>query len=195
MHGEPIQAIQSGVQLLVSTLRQDPQALEMAYLSVITFDTEARQVVPLTALSVFQEPSLTATGTTALGGALALAARCAEQDVRKSTAEARGDWKPLMFVFTDGQPTDDFESGLRAMKAYKWGLTVAVGPDGVDEAALQRIAETVLLLKDASSETIRKFFKWVSASISAASASIGATGAIGGAQVLPPPPAEILLPV
>ena len=54
MSGEPIQQVKNGVQMLVSALRQDPQALETAYLSVITFDTTAREVVPLTDLPSFQ---------------------------------------------------------------------------------------------------------------------------------------------
>ena len=48
MTGEPIEAVKTGLQVLVSALRQDPQAIESAYLSVITFDSSARQVVPMT---------------------------------------------------------------------------------------------------------------------------------------------------
>ena len=50
MHGEPIEAVKNGVEMLVSTLRNDPYALETAYLSVITFNTNAQQLVPLTEL-------------------------------------------------------------------------------------------------------------------------------------------------
>ena len=50
MYGEPIEAVKNGVQVLVSTLRQDPYALETAYLSIITFDSSAQQVSPLTEL-------------------------------------------------------------------------------------------------------------------------------------------------
>ena len=58
MNGEPIEAIKNGVQVLVTTLRQDPYALETAYLSVITFDSTAKQLVPLTELGSFQQPIL-----------------------------------------------------------------------------------------------------------------------------------------
>ena len=37
MSGEPIEAVCQGVKALVADLRTDPQALETAYLSVITF--------------------------------------------------------------------------------------------------------------------------------------------------------------
>ncbi|NMD01298.1 MAG: VWA domain-containing protein, partial [Bacteroidales bacterium] len=97
MAGEPIEAVKNGVQVLVSTLRQDPYALETAFLSVITFDSSARQVVPLTELSMFQMPDIQATGTTALGEALSLLANKVSTEVTKSTAEVKGDWKPLVF--------------------------------------------------------------------------------------------------
>lgn len=46
MHGEPIEAVKNGVQTLLTTLKQDPYALETAHVSVITFDSSARQAVP-----------------------------------------------------------------------------------------------------------------------------------------------------
>lgn len=33
MTGEPIEAVKNGIQMLISTLRQDPYALETAYIS------------------------------------------------------------------------------------------------------------------------------------------------------------------
>ena len=72
MSGEPIESVKNGMQVLISTLRQDPYALETAFLSIITFDTTARQIVPLTELSAFQMPDINATGVTALGDALSL---------------------------------------------------------------------------------------------------------------------------
>ena len=60
MFGEPIEAVKNGVQMLLSTLRSDPYALETAYLSIITFDSKAEQIVPLTEISSFQLPRINA---------------------------------------------------------------------------------------------------------------------------------------
>ena len=60
MHGEPIESVKNGLQLLVAALRKDPQALETAYLSVITFGSSAQQIVPLTELSAFNMPEISA---------------------------------------------------------------------------------------------------------------------------------------
>lgn len=195
MSGEPIVAVQSGVQMLISSLRQDPQALETAYLSVITFDASAKQVVPMTELGAFQEPVLQASGTTAMGGALKLVAECADREIRKSTAEMKGDWKPLVFLMTDGMPTDDFSAGLAAFKKNKWGIVVACGVDGADEALLKQISETTVMLKDSDPGTLKAFFKWVSSSIAKASASVANNIDLSKGDQLPPPPPEIMVAV
>ncbi|ECT4856783.1 tellurium resistance protein TerY, partial [Salmonella enterica subsp. enterica serovar Typhimurium] len=108
MHGEPIEAVKNGVQTLLTTLKQDPYALETAYVSVITFDSSARQAVPLTDLLSFQMPALTASGTTSLGEALSLTASSIAKEVQKTTADTKGDWRPLVFLMTDGSPNDDW---------------------------------------------------------------------------------------
>lgn len=72
MYGEPIEAVKNGVQTLISTLRSDPYALETAYLSIITFNSTAQQITPLTELAAIQQPNIDAGGCTALGGALEL---------------------------------------------------------------------------------------------------------------------------
>ena len=54
MKGEPIESLRVGLQSLVSSLRQDPHALESVYLSVITFDREVKELCALTSLKVFQ---------------------------------------------------------------------------------------------------------------------------------------------
>src|SRR3977135_3393389 len=80
MSGEPIEALRMGVKALIADLRTDPQALETAYLSVITFSSSAQQVNPLTELISFQEPSLEARGATALGDALKVLSQCMDSE-------------------------------------------------------------------------------------------------------------------
>ncbi|MDE6296504.1 MAG: VWA domain-containing protein [Muribaculaceae bacterium] len=193
MYGEPIEAVKNGVQVLVSTLRQDPYALETAYLSIITFDSSAQQLTPLTELSAFQQPSLQASGCTALGEALSLVARKANEEVTKTTMEKKGDWKPLVFIMTDGEPTDDLNKGIADFKNEKWGMVVACAAGaGANTETLKRITECVVSLDTADSATIKAFFKWVSASVSAGSMKVEETGAEATTlSELPPPPPEV----
>lgn len=193
MYGEPIEAVKNGVQVLVSTLRQDPYALETAYLSIITFDSSARQVSPLTELSAFQQPNIQASGCTALGEALALLADKADKEVTKTTPDQKGDWKPLVFIMTDGEPTDDLNKGLAEFKKRKWGMVVACAAGaGANTDTLKKITECVVSLDTADSATIKAFFKWVSASVSSGSMKVEETGAEATTlSELPPPPPEV----
>jgi uncharacterized protein YegL len=193
MSGEPIEAVKNGMQILVSTLRQDPYALETAYLSVITFDSDAKQLVPLTELSAFQIPSIRAGGMTELGEALCLLASKIDSEVAKTTAEQKGDWKPLVFIMTDGSPTDDVRKGIDAIKKVRTGIVVACAAgSGADTNVLKQITEVVVSLDTTDSDTIKAFFKWVSASVTAGSQKIEeGQKEVGGLNDLPPPPPEI----
>jgi len=193
MCGEPIEAIKNGVQILVSTLRQDPYALETAFLSVITFDSTANQVTPLTELATFQIPPISASGGTALGDALELLADSIDAEVAKTTADAKGDWKPLIFIMTDGSPTDDWQKGLDRLKKTRTGVIVACAAGhGADTTILKQITEVVVQLDTADANTIKAFFKWVSASVSTGSQKVDSgQKEVSGLGDLPPPPPEV----
>lgn len=197
MSGEPIEAVKNGVQLLVSTLRQDPHALETAYLSIIGFGSEASVLAPLTELAAFQPPSLVASGTTSLGAALKLAATQIDAEVTRTTPDVKGDWKPLVFLMTDGHPTDQWQSGLEELRRRKTGTIVACAAgQQADETALKGITEIVVRLDTADSASIGAFFKWVSASIAVGSQKVESGGKeVAGIDDLPPPPKEINLVV
>ncbi|MFV8367613.1 vWA domain-containing protein [Flavobacterium sp. XS1P27] len=193
MSGEPIEAVKNGVQIMISSLRQNPQAIETAFLSVITFDSTAQQIIPLTDLASFQMVDIRATGVTALGEALKLVANKIENEVQKTTTEQKGDWKPLVFIMTDGIPTDDWQSGLNEFKKSKVAFTVACAAgSGADTDILKQITENVVSLDTADSASIGKFFQWVTASIGVSSTKVEDSGKeVTGLSELPPPPSEL----
>ncbi|NDC42375.1 MAG: VWA domain-containing protein, partial [Chitinophagia bacterium] len=177
MTGEPIEALKNGVQVMISSLRQNPQAIETACISVITFGTTAQQVIPLTDLASFQMVDLKANGVTAMGEALSLLASCIDREVAKTTAETKGDWKPLVFLMTDGNPTDDWQRGAAELKKRKTGVivTCAAG-SAADTTILKQLTENVIALQHADSQSISRFFQWVTASIGVSSTRIEDSG-------------------
>jgi uncharacterized protein YegL len=194
MSGEPIEAVRNGLQVLVSSLRQNPYALETAYLSVITFDTSAKQIVPLTELSLFQIPSIDANGSTSMGEALSLVSSKISTEVNKSTSDTKGDWKPLVFIMTDGEPTDNVQLGINNFKKSKTGIVVACAAGSyANQNILKQITEIVVSLDTTDSSTIGAFFKWVSASIGISSQKVDSGKEVGGLEELPPPPPEITI--
>lgn len=193
MVGEPIEAVKNGVQVMISSLRQNPQAIETACISVITFGSSAHQLIPLTDLASFQMVDLKASGTTSLGEALKLLSIKIDTEVAKTTTERKGDWKPLVFIMTDGMPTDDWESGMHEFKKRKTAFTVACAAgDGADTDILKQITDSVISLDTADSQAISRFFAWVTASIGVSSTKLETSGKeVTGLNELPPPPSEL----
>nr|VFJ92654.1 MAG: Uncharacterized conserved protein YegL, contains vWA domain of TerY type [Candidatus Kentron sp. H]VFJ95100.1 MAG: Uncharacterized conserved protein YegL, contains vWA domain of TerY type [Candidatus Kentron sp. H]VFK00364.1 MAG: Uncharacterized conserved protein YegL, contains vWA domain of TerY type [Candidatus Kentron sp. H] len=195
MFGEPIESVNVGLAAMLHALRQDPYALDTVYLSVITFDREVRELFPLTPLEDVQMPTITCpqSGPTFMGEALKLVAARVDRDVQRSTGEKKGDWQPMLFLVTDGSPSDValFDEMVEKIKQRRFGKIIgcAAGPKA-KEAFLRRLTDTVVSLETMDSASFSAFFKWVSASVGMGSASAGA-GANRGTDVLPPPPAEV----
>jgi uncharacterized protein YegL len=175
---------------MVSSLRNNPQAIETAFISIITFDSSARQLVPLTELSNFQMKDIQASGTTSLGEALKVLSNSIDSEVAKTTPETKGDWKPLVFIMTDGMPTDDWKSGLAEFQKRKTGIVVGCAAgNNADTQVLKQITENVVSI---SIDDITKFFQWVTASIGVSSTKVEDSGKeVGGLNELPPPPSEL----
>lgn len=162
MDGGPIVAVTACIQQLVFDLWSELEYREIAWLSVIAFGDEARQVVPLTDLEFFQVPEFCASGKTNLGAALTLLSECCNRDVRKrdDVVGFRGDYRPMVFVLTDGKnDVGDFDKGVRDFKSCKWDRYVffTVGSN-TDSSYLKRIdAEAVIHLDDTDLGTLSKF--------------------------------------
>ena len=58
MRGEPIESVKVGIEAMLSSLRQEPYALESVIISIITFDREVKVLAPLTPLEDFQLPEI-----------------------------------------------------------------------------------------------------------------------------------------
>lgn len=194
MRGEPIHSVNVGLQSMLSALRQDPYALESVYLSIITFDLEAKIYLPLTPLEQVQLAEIQApsAGATFMGAALELLAECVNQQVHTTTTDEKGDWRPLLFIMTDGSPSDiyAYQQVIPVIQQFNFATIVAcaAGPKAKQEHLLQ-LTEKVVVLDTMDAASFSGFFKWVSASVVAGSSSAGISGSIS----LPPPPPEVQL--
>ena len=192
MTGQPIEAVRQGVKYLVSELKKEPHALETACLSVITFSSTAQQVSPLTDITSFKEPQIDAEGTTALGAALTLLDKCLEREIRKNTPQQKGDYKPMVFLLTDGEPTDTWEAAadLIKNKTRHFANIIAVGcGPSVNTNTLKKISDVVLMMNSYKPEDFKQFFKWVSQSVVSASKEFAKNPT--APTNLPPPPPNI----
>jgi uncharacterized protein YegL len=192
MRGEPIQAVNVGLHALLASLRQNPFALESVSLSVITFDGKINEVLPLTPLESVVLPEIVCpeSGPTFLGEALHYICDKVARDVHKSTAEQKGDWRPLLFIMTDGKPSDTqaYNEAIPRVRQADFAAVIAcaAGPKSVPDQ-LKQLTSRVVSLDTMDSSGFSSFFQWVSSAVTAGSASVGA---VGGLE-LPPPPAEV----
>lgn len=192
MRGEPIESVKVGLEAMVSSLRMDPFALESVCLSIITFDKEVKQILPLTPLDELQIPEITTpeSGPTHTGLALKLLCEKVDEEVKKSNGEEKGDWMPILFIMTDGKPSDSllYKEMIPELKKRKFVaiIALAAGMNAKTEPLLQ-LTDEVYTLATLDSASFKKFFKWVSDSIGVGNRSIGATDSLQ----LPPPPAEL----
>jgi len=170
MMGEPIEAVKSGISMLINSLRGEPQALETAYVSIILFTDIAWQAVPLTDLISFQEPELRAgSNHSALGAAFSLLNESINREVVSPNYNHKGDFCPLVFVLTDRNPTDDWKSAAISLferRRYDIKLIICCAGFGVNPDIFKFITEHVIQLKSTSATDIGKFFEWRSQSFS-----------------------------
>ena len=146
-----------------------------------------------TNVETFEWKDLGADGMTPMGAALTLVAGTLKTPPMPERA-----LPPVLVLVTDGEPTDDFDGGLRTLMAEPWGkkavrLAIAIGDD-VRLDVLQRFIGHAELqpLVASNAEQLVNYIRWASTAVlQAASAPASqTTAAPAGVNVpLPPPPA------
>jgi uncharacterized protein YegL len=195
MRGEPIEAVKVGLQALVSSLKRDPYALETVHISIITFDREAKVLLPLTEidnLTIPEIPPLSSSPTN-MGEALELMCKRYDIEVQKNTDKQKGDWLPLAVVMTDGGPSDTmlFKQMCQQIKNYPFSRIIgcAAGPKAKKEP-LNNFCTTVSSLETMDSNAFSQFWQWVSQVFTRHSQSSNSN-----VEDLPPPPPEIKMAI
>jgi uncharacterized protein YegL len=168
MAGDPLDAVEVGVHSMLSALRRNPYALETVHLSLITFDAKARIVAPLTDVISVRPPTLSIKPGTSFGAALTLLHDSIKRDLVRTTHEVKGDWRPLVFILTDGQPTDEWRGPAERLRNVKPRLAsvYAIGcGDEADFTVLSQVADVCIHMTALSPESLSKLFVWLSASV------------------------------
>lgn len=194
MNGEPIEALNNALSGMINHLRCDAQASETLWISIITFDREVNEVVPLTDLPSFQLPEIVCpqSGPTHTGMGLEMLHQKVQKDIRIGTPTQKGDWRPLLFLFTDGKPSDSllYNDMIPKIQALNFGCIVGCAAGHkADNDSLKRLTDTVVHLDTADSSTLRQFFTWVSETIEQGNKSMGTTDTVN----IPPPPSEDII--
>jgi len=195
MRGEPIAAVNAGLRAMVSMLRQDPHALETVHLSLVTFDADVRVAFPLTALDELPVPpeiSAPRSGPTHLGAALRTLADRLPNEIRRPTADRKGDWAPLLIVMTDGKASDRELYREQVARIQATGFSSVIGCLAGPQARLddlEPLCDHIVSLDTLDTQAFTQFFRWVSRTIAGGNRTQG----LGSDLSLPPAPPEVAI--
>lgn len=130
------QAIREALPHMRDVARENPHAEVLV--RAISFSSSARwHVDSPTGVEGFEWPDLQSSGYTAMGEALELLAEALDVEEMSSRA-----LPPVLVLLSDGQPTDNFGAGLKALMDKPWArkavrIAIAIGGDA-DRDVLQR---------------------------------------------------------
>jgi uncharacterized protein YegL len=182
MVGEPIEQVQEGIASIIKELKTDPYALETVWVSIIGFAGKSKIITPLQDVITFYPPKIPIGSGTSLSKGLEELMNSIDRDIVKTTYERKGDWKPVIFLFTDGIPTDDSTKAIDRWNAdyrTKSNLIIISIGDNTNVNLLGKLSEQVLMFNNTDSNSYKEFFKWVTASIRATSENINTNNADG----------------
>jgi uncharacterized protein YegL len=114
----------------------------------------------------FKWTDLSAQGETDMGKALSMIA-----DQLKIPPMTDRALPPVLVLVSDGQPTDDFNKGLRELMEQPWGkkavrIAISIGADADDEVLQKFIGHSELKPLQANNpEALVKYIKWVSTAV------------------------------
>jgi len=159
------QAIKEAIPHMRTVAAENPNANVLV--RAVKFSSGAQWVISQpVSVDSFTWSDLSADGVTDLGKALSMVA-----DQLKIPPMTDRALPPVLVLISDGQPTDDYNSGLKLLMDQPWGkkavrIAIAIGQDA-DVDVLQKFignAEFAPLLAN-NPETLVKYIKWVSTAV------------------------------
>lgn len=157
------------IKLLIETLQEDPHALETAHISIMTFDSTITKLCSLSPLSSFKVPPIKlGTKESSLEQTFLQLSPIIDDELIKTTSEKKGDWKPLVFIFSDNDSVINITREEAESIYHKCGrIVVCTNKDSINGENYKNITETILSIESLDKLTIKSLFRWVSESIDA----------------------------
>ncbi len=163
MAGEKIGIVNQVMEEVIPEIRNVGGADSDIYLAVMTFGSDSNWMYPEpVSLETFQWSRLSANGMTAMGDAF-------EELNKKMSREAFLDaphllFSPVIFMLTDGYPTDDAPGGLAKLKNNKWfrsSLKIALGVGEFDRPVLESFTgNPELVLESATGKDLAQLIRF-----------------------------------
>lgn len=196
MQGEKIQqlnfAIREAIPHMQTVADENPNAEVLV--RAVRFSSGAQwHISQPTTVADFKWADLTANGVTDMGKALQMVA-----DQMKIPPMTDRALPPVLVLISDGQPTDDFAGGLKALMDLPWGkkavrIAIAIGADADTDVLQKFIGHPEMTpLQANNAEQLVNHIKWVSTAVLKAASSPASqaqgTASPAGNVPIPQPP-------
>ena len=164
-------AIHEAIPHMKEAANENPNA-EVLVRAVVFSDGAQWHISKPTPIADFKWKDLTAGGITDMGKAVNLVA-----DQLKIPPMTDRALPPVLVLISDGQPTDDFNAGLKNLLSLPWGkkavrIAIAIGEDA-DLDTLQKFIGNVEIgpFQANNPETLKNYIKWTSTAVLKATSS------------------------
>jgi uncharacterized protein YegL len=169
MDGSKIGAVNTALEEVIPALKEvsDENADAQIKVAAMEFSNGARWITGNGPVPVdqFHWNFIDAAGVTDFGAA------CKELNSKLSTKafmqEATGSFAPAIFLMSDGEPTDDWQSGLAALKQNNWfraavKVAVAIGEESNKDVLKEFVGSMEAVLTVHNAAMLKKMIKFVS---------------------------------
>jgi len=186
MDGSKIGAVNVAIENVIPEIREvsDENADAQIKIAALEFSSGTRWITPGGPIDAeqFRWNYLDAAGTTDLGSA------CKALNEKLSTKafmqEATGSFAPAIFLLSDGDPTDDWQGALTALKQNNWfkaavKVAIAIGDDANKDVLKEFTGTMEAVLETHNTAMLKKMIRFVSvraSQVASKSSNVDASG-------------------
>lgn len=171
MEGEKIATLNAALAEMLQKFQTVHDTRSHIHTAIITFASNAQQILNLSPVGNVKLPTLTAAGTTAMGAAFNIALQMLQDEQQMP----KRSYLPSIVLVSDGQPNDDWEEALQKLLDSERGkravrLAVGIGSD-CDFDVLRRFVNhpEIPVVRATEVSKLMDFFRFVSMSVMARS--------------------------
>ena len=146
MSGAPLEALKQGLHLLCATfISRSKRPVQIA---LIGYESTAREISPLADAHKFETPKLDAAGSSGLGGAFRL------------VSSQMPDHDPtLLYIFTDGEPTDDWEIAIASLRPRVRNILGIICGPAANSTALDPLIDKLYRVRELTPDLLFETFR------------------------------------